>query len=69
VITPGASIPWETRIEAITGRPLGQEALAASLGVEFHGPSLEETEEIRDEDVASYFEGIDLSDEEPGETP
>jgi hypothetical protein len=63
-MAPGAAVPWEERLESLTGRPLSIEALAEELGVEFHGPTLEEAESIPDEDVAAYFEGIDVEEDE-----
>lgn len=59
----GASLPWRKKIEQATGSEIELDALREDLGTaEFIGPGLEESEGISDEEVAEYFEGIDLSD-------
>lgn len=62
LFAPGASVPWEEKVEAATGKPVGIEPLARALDVSFEAPTLGETEEISDQAAAEYFEGIDLSD-------
>jgi hypothetical protein len=59
---PGASVPWEEKVEGMTGKILGIDPLARALEVSFEGSTLEETEEISDEAAADYFKDIDLSD-------
>jgi hypothetical protein len=58
----GARWTAEEQVIRATGRPTGMQDLADELGVRFEGPSLEDSEEISDEAVADYFEGIDLGD-------
>lgn len=57
-----SDLPWTERVERATGKPLGIDALARELGVEFEGPDLAETEEVSDEDAEEYFKDIDLGD-------
>jgi hypothetical protein len=60
LMEPGARWTLEDKTERATGAPLGLEALAAELGVEFRPPSLEENEEVSDAAAADYFRDIDL---------
>ena len=57
-----ASEPIMSRVEHATGAPLDMEALAEELGVEAEGPTLIEAEDMKDDALAEYFKGIDLSD-------
>jgi hypothetical protein len=63
----GARRAWTEKIENATGKPLGLDALARELEVEFTAPMPDEVEEISDEAVAEYFKDIDLSDIDRGE--
>ena len=58
----GARTGWREKVEAATGKPLGIDALARELDVEFTAPMPQEAEEISDEEVEEYFKDIDLSD-------
>ena len=65
---PGARWTAEEKVVRATGQPPGMEALADELGVRFEGPTLEDGEEISDQAVADYFEGIDLGETDSDRT-
>lgn len=62
LFAPGAAVPWETKVERTTGRGVEIGPLARELEVSFTGPTLDEAEDVSDEEVEEYFKDIDLSD-------
>ena len=57
---PGARIHWQEKVEQATGKELAFADLVADLGVEYDGPSLEES--VSDKTAEDYFRGIDLGE-------